>query len=474
MNLRLVRAALRNYLRPTLVRENPLAMSSAIFSLLVALRFPAERRFVQLHGLAAMFHHGLSPFVMAWWMVALFAPSCVTRHYWRQVTTEISMAAPGLIEAEHGAIATVLFFVGLVLATPLLPLGGPIIGSLAVATLPMIGGLSSPRATGQSRRRRLLLVLLLLPLSLLFLIPSSMAWLLFAPLWVTLPVLLATSAVTGARLRYLPARARLDVESSEQRQDFRAGQNTGTSPRGALAALWKLMCWQPRRWRDDPLPRTLMTPFGPGGWILYSALIMGFMIGTGVLAREFHEPLRRAMHRSVVMAIAESPMFAIFATGKWLSSRGDWPFLYLAGRNGTRSGFTRTLFHAHRRTGIQLAGSVALVIFLALIAFMHVALSDALDASVSAAGLAFGLSYAVAAPLLWNEIGGKGLTVALNGVAAMSATMIFVTGFASRGLQTWLLPVSVAIAAAALALEPVFARRLAQMDWTFEPDPMVS
>jgi hypothetical protein len=52
--------------------------------------------------------------------------------------------------------------------------------------------------------------------------------------------------------------------------------------------------------------------------------------------------------------------------------------------------------------------------------------------------------------------------------------MTLATGFVSRGLQIWLLPVSVAIAAAALAFEPVLARRLAQMDWTFQTDPMVS
>lgn len=473
MNLRLTRAALRNYLQPTLVRENLLAISSAIFSLLVALRFPAERRFVQIHGLAEMFHHGLSAFVMTWWMVALFAPSCVTRHYWRQVTTEVSMAVPGLIDAEHGAIVTVLLLVGLALAMPLLALGGPVIGSLAIATLPMIGGLSSPQATGHSRRKRLLLILVLLPLSLLFLVPNSMAWLLFAPPWVTVPVLLATSAVIVARLRYVPAQARLDVESSEQRQDLRAGQSTGTPNRGVVAATWKLLCWQPRRWRDDPLPRTLMTPFGPCGWVLNSAIFLGFMIGAGVLAREFHEPLRRALHRSVMMAIAELPIFAIMSTGKWLLSRSDWPFLYLAGRNGTRNGFTRALFQAHRRNGIQLAGSVALVILLTLIAFIKGPLSDALEASVSAAALVFGLSYVVAAPLLWSEIGGKGMNFALNAVAGMSAVMTFATGFASHGLQVWLLPVSVVIAAVALGFEPVLARRLAQMDWTFETDPMV-
>jgi hypothetical protein len=92
---------------------------------------------------------------------------------------------------------------------------------------------------------------------------------------------------------------------------------------------------------------------------------------------------------------------------------------------------------------------------------------------VSAAALVFGLSYVVAAPLLWNEIGGKGMTFALNAVAGMSAVMTFATGFASHGLQVWLLPVSVVIAAVALGLEPVLARRLAQMDWTFETDPMM-
>ncbi len=473
MNLRLARAALGNYFRAVLARENPLAISCALFILLVGLRIPHERAFVHAHGLAAAFDHGVSGFVMTWWMLALFLPSCIARHYWRQVMTEISMAIPGLLEAEYGAVLIALLLVGIALATPLIALGGPLISSLSLATLPMIGGMAHPQTTGQSRRTRVMLTLPLLPLSLFFLVPSSMARLLFAPLWVTLPLLLTTAGVVAAKLRYFPARALLHIDSSEHRSDQRAGQASRLPRAGKLRAVWRCMRWQPRRWQEDALPRTLITPFGPVGWILYFTAAMAFLLGLGILVRAFHEPLARAVHQSVLMALTQLPLVAVIATGKWLMIRSDWPFLYLAGRHGTRVGFSRALFRAHRRNALQLAGSTALITFLVLAGFMKNSHGATLAVSVSIGALIFGLSYLVAVPLVWKEIGGRGMNLALNFLAALSAALLLATGFAAHGLQFWLLPVSVVIAGAALTAEPVLARRLAQIDWIFETESTV-
>lgn len=473
MNLRLARAALGNYFRAVVARENPHAISCALFILLVGLRIPHEREFVHAHGLAAVFDHGVSGFVMMWWMLALFGPSCIARHYWRQVMTEISTALPGFLEAEYGAVLIALLLAGIALAMPLIVLGAPLLGSLSLATLPMIGGMAFPQATGHSRRRRVTLALLLLPLSMFFLVPSSMARLLFAPLWVTLPLLLTTAGVVAAKLRYFPARALLHIDSSEHQSDRRAGHASRLPRAGTLRAVWQCMRWQPRRWQEDVLPRTLITPFGPVGWILYFTAVMAFLLGFGILIRTFHEPLARAVHQSVVMALTQLPLVAVIATGKWLMIRSDWPFLYLAGRHGTRVGFSRALFRAHRRNALQLAGSTAFIAFLLLTGFMKNSHGATLAVSASIGALIFGLSYLVAVPLVWKELGGRGMNFALNSLAALSAAMLLATGFGAHGLQIWLLPVSVVIAATALAAEPVLARRLAQIDWTFETESTI-
>lgn len=435
MSLRLIGAALRNYVRPVLVRENPPAISAAIFTALMTARLLHERDFVRVHGLTSVFHHGLSAFVMFWWMIALFWPSCVSRHYWRQATTHISMAVPHFLEAEYSAILLVLLLVGIALATPLLALGAPIIGSIALATLPMIGGMSAPQATGQSRRKRVILTLLLLPLSLIFLFPGSMGWLLFAPLWITLPILLATAGAVVAKLRYLPARAQLQIDSLAARREAGAWQPSSEPRRRLLQVVWRCMRWQPRRWQDDALPRTLTVPLGPLGWVVFLSVTLAISVGLGILLRAFHEPLAHAVRQSALMAVTQLPMFAVLISGKWLMVRSDWPFLYLAGRHGPRHGFSRSLFRAHRRNALQLAGSTGLIAFLALRALMRTPDGTALTASASVAALVMGLTYVVAIPLLWRELGGRGMNLALNILAAFAATMTFAIGFGAHGLQ---------------------------------------
>ena len=96
-----------------------------------------------------------------------------------------------------------------------------------------------------------------------------------------------------------------------------------------------------------------------------------------------------------------------------------------------------------------------------------------LAVSASVGALIFGLSYLVAVPLIWKEIGGRGMNLALNFLAALSAALPRATGFAAHGLQFWLLPVSVVIAGAALTAEPALARRLAQIDWILGTDSTV-
>ena len=470
MNMRLVRAALRCYLRPIVVRENRFVISCALFGFMMVAQFGNERRFVQTHGLAAVFHHGFSAFVMLWWLLALFAPSSITNQYWRQVTTGLSTVVPGLLEAEYGAVLIVLPIVAGALAAPLIALGAPVIGSIAVASLAMVGGTNVPRITGQSRRRRVILTLLMLPLYLIFLAPSVIGEVLLAPQAITLALLIIALGVIGARLRYFPMPARSQSDSSEAQRELEADRKSA-APRGAmLAVIGTVLHWQPRLWRQDPVPRTLKTSVGPVGWIVYYAAGMGLLIGLGLLPRVDREPLARALHRSTLMAVTQLPMLAVLLASSWLMSRADWPFLYLAGRNGARHDFARALFRAHRRNEIQIAGSAGLATLLALTLLTHTTVLSALVASLSIAGLIFGLGYGVAAPLLWNEIGGRGMNMGLTFLAGFVTVMVVSIGFVAHGLTVWLLPVAAAVAAAGLAVEPVLARRLAKMDWPIETE----
>jgi hypothetical protein len=122
---------------------------------------------------------------------------------------------------------------------------------------------------------------------------------------------------------------------------------------------------------------------------------------------------------------------------------------------------------------MQLAVSAGIVILLSLSLLMPMSLAGIADVAVSTISMVFGLSYMVAAPLLWNEIGGRGMHIGLNFLGGFSAAMAFSVGFAAHGLKWWLLPVSLTVAAAAWAVEPTLARRLAQIDWPFETDVTV-
>lgn len=470
MSVRQVRVALRCYLRPVFVRENRFVIACMVLGLLVAARFGYERHFVQAHGLAAVFHHGFSRFVMMWWLLAWLTPSCITSQYWRQVSTELSMAVPGLLEAEYRAVLIVLPIGAIALASPLIALGAPIIGSIAVASLAMVGGTHMPRITGQSRRRRVVLTLLMSPLIFIYMAPGVIGAVLLGPQAIALALLIIALGMIGATLRYFPARAQSQIESTDQQREGKADQQFVTPRNTPLAVIGRVLRWQPRPWRQDPVPRTLKTSMGPVGWVVYYAAGMAFLIGLGILLRAAHGPLSRAVHTSTRMAVTQMPMFAVLYSGSWLMSRADWPLLYLAGRNGTRRGFARALFRAHRRTAVQSACAIGLVTLLALAAVTSMSVGTAVVAGVSIAALIFGLGYVVATPLLWNEIGGRGMNMAMTFLAALLAVVTIAAGFVAHGLTVWFPPVALAVAAAGLAVEPVLARRLASIDWLIETE----
>jgi hypothetical protein len=67
-----------------------------------------------------------------------------------------------------------------------------------------------------------------------------------------------------------------------------------------------------------------------------------------------------------------------------------------------------------------------------------------------------------------------GMVAGLGLMARLTAVMTLAAGFLTHGYQLWLLPASVLIATVALAGEPVLARHIAQIDWTFETDRIMS
>lgn len=472
MRLSLTLAALRNYVRPVFVRENHLVPSCGIFIGVLALQFGHEQRFVSAHGVAAVFHHGFSGFMMLWWMLALFAPSCVTIQYWRQITTGLAVAVPGMIEAEYRAVLIALAAVPLILASPLIALGAPVLGSLAVAALGMVGGMGSSRSRGQSRRTSIVLALLMLPLYLLAFLPRALGSILLAPWWLTFPLLIASVAAINVGLRFFPALARKQLESAEKATEWRTPGSASAAPRrGALAAIGGLLRWQPRSWQQEPLPGTLVMSLGPAGWMISLATLVGLIAAIGTATRLSQETLTHALHRSAVQALAQPPMVLMFSTRGWLMSRGEWPFLYLGGRHGPRLGFARALFRAHRRNALQIAASAGLVGALTLALLVRMKLGPAALGGVAIAALTFGLTYMTAVPLFWRELGGRRMNVALGLLAAFAGMMAVATGLTTHGLQSWLLPAALGMAVLGIAMEPAAVRRLALIDWPLEPEP---
>jgi hypothetical protein len=475
MKPRLVGVALRNYWSPVFVRENPLLFSALMFLLGCAVSYHTGLTTVQEHGVRALFHQR-SPFIMFWWFLTFMLTGCYARQYWRQITAGIAAIVPELVVAEYGAIILMLALILLVLAAPFWSFGAPLLGGLALASVGMMvgsaAGTSAP--TGQSRPIRALIGLAMLPFMLLAFIPQFLVSVMFAPQWLAALILVTVLATIGVGLRYFPAQALMQTDALELTLDRRA---TRAAPVGGLGAIFaplgQLIRWQPGFMKTDPLPETLIMQVGPLGSLLGQILTTSLVVGFDALFGLMSDTTGGHFHHFLLGALPQSLVFGLFASGRWLLNRSEWPFLFMGGRYGGRIGFARAMFRAHRRNAIQMATSAGLVGIAMLLLLARMEWVWAILGGLVIAGLLFGLSYATAIPLFWHEFGGKGISVFFQTASFSVGIISLEFGVFVHGLQFAFLPLAALAVLFGLAMERIGARRLAWMDWPLESEAVV-
>jgi len=477
--MRLTLAALRNYASPVIARENPLIFNVLIFGAFQPFVWPSLAHQAAEHGVRAALtarHSGL----FMWWLLAYFLPACVTLHFFRQVRADIAPAIPRLVAAERAA-ASVMFVLALgVLSAPLLWLGAPPAGAVALAAAGMLmGGVAgSFNNASASKLTRGFAVLLYLPVMLIGLTPSGLTTLLFLPTPITAGLAVAFMVALLISLVYRPAHAAARETAQDMAADAFAERAAARPPPQNPAAqrLAAFMAWRPAFMPVSPLPSLFGHYLGlPATALIILAqivLFVTFMTGTGMLAG--HQSFRHALHIVAPQALAYAALVGNLASSQWLLSRGDWPYLFSAGLYGPRAGFALALFRAHRLKTAEQAILSALLVTAAALILRRISPGQAPALLVIILGLSAGGAYGGAIPLLFGELGGKAVTVTCNLIVALATILVFgLTLEAPHHLLPLALLAATAGLALAATLDHLAPLRLARLDWPLETEPEV-
>lgn len=466
MKARYVIAALRNYGRAVFFRDNPFALITLLFIAFFITNYWALLKHGSVHQtnvLAELLRQGSK----SWWLLCVALPAALTVHYWRQVSGPFVSAIPHFLKAEYCTIITILALSITALALPFVFAGAPLFGALAItgcATVlgVVMGVVVAKRASSLLRRglRSLLGLFILVGF-----IPGVLWWGLFAPLWVTLPFTCLALAVIILGLLYLPALALGWMAAIEQRHDTKSQKLDHPRVR-AVAFCWRLLLWRPAFLRQETLPNTMVVQLGPVGQIVFMVVILIF--ATGMVFLGAHGQGLRHWRQFLPMSLGIMGMLVMVPLTSWLFLRQEWPFLYLAGRYGTRQNFARCLFRAQLRNVFEaasLVGIVSMIVFL----ISGERVLEAIEGGGVASLLLFGLSYLVVVPLLWRELGSKSINSVFVTIGIIGFHALF-TPYVVVGAQHelfWLL-LAAAIALCGVGLGYVGPRRLAKIDWPLE------
>lgn len=468
MKARYVIAALRNYGRAVFFRDNPYALLALLFIAVFVVQYGALLKHGPVHqGQMVVDLFRQANVSKPWWMLCMMLPAGLTMHYWRQVSGPFVSTIPHFLRAEYCAIFILLPFFILALALPFILAGAPVFGALAITCCATVWG--GVAGAGGAKGHSLLLSRGLRILFGLFVIvgfiPGVLWWVLFAPLWVTLPLTCLTLALTVLGLLYFPARAVLQMAEIEHRHDVKSRKLDRPRVR-AVVFCRRLLLWRPSFLRQETLPNTMVVKLGPVGQIIFMVVIIIF--ATGIVFIGAHGQGLRHWRQALPMSLPMMGMLVMAPLTSWLFLRQEWPFLYLAGRYGTRQSFARRLFRAQLRILLETAGLVGVVSVIAFLISGERVL-EAIEGGVIAALLLFGLSYLVVVPLLWGELGGKGVTTIFIFVSILGFQMLYLS-YIGGGAQhefLWLL-LAAAIALCGVGLGYVGPRRLAKIDWPLE------
>ncbi|MCW8305483.1 hypothetical protein AruPA_00410 [Acidiphilium sp. PA] len=473
MKPRLAAAALRNYASPVFVRENPMLASASCMLAAGAMSAPKAAATVAIGGIEALFLHR-SMFLFFWWYVAFYVPACFMVHYWRQVRSNLATAIPDLKLAEFSAVAIILVILTALFATPLIGFGAPIAGALALAALAMAtgGAFSSAGATGQAKGIARLRGLLFLPVMFIGSQPHYLSYVVFAPVPVALLIagLAVSLAVSG--LRYFPARAAREDEAQADRADRAAAAPRAGALRMILRPIGQIMTWKPGFMPVQPVPAMLGIALGPIGLLIVTCIQIGVLLlyipafawitGHGFMA---------ALIKQAPLSIGFGVALGLFGSGQWLISRGDWPALYMAGRYGGRSGFAAAMVRAFRTNTIEIGLINAIVVTVVALSLGIVKPIQAIPVALCTFGAMFGASHLPSIPLLWRELGGKGVTLLFAMVGAFAVMALLGFGVLDHGPALWAGGCAAVLFGLGIIMSRLAPGRLAAMDWPIETDP---
>jgi len=466
--LRLTAAALRNYARPVLWRENPFLLMAGCYTISVGLITSAARQVVARHGIHALFGPHAPPMTI-WWLVTWALPAGLTFHYWRQARAEQAVAIPYFIAAERLAITLMLLLALALLMAPFLYLGAPFFGTLALASIGMVmgGATGNGAKTGQGARIQKSRAFLVLPFMLLGFLPNFMARVVFAPWPVDLGLTALAAFLLITSLQFRPAMAALQEDHAEHARDSATAR-----PNRLGARLIAMLLWRPRFMIPLALPASFGVPLGPVGILAGQFVPMALFLGLMPLAIALLKG-RSYEHAAQVAAPTILPLLlslGLSSAGQWLMQRADWPPLFCAGLYGSRKGFAEALFSAHRLNLLQTALISTALAMLAAWALHVLPGAEILPAALIACGLIFGGGYCCALPLLWRELGGKGMIMACTMAGYMAAyfTLLFtVFLFHTLWLAAW---IAAAMMIFGLTMGRLAPSRLAAIDWPLESD----
>ena len=469
MSPRFTLAALRNYARPVFWRENSYSLLVPLsLALFLSAYFGEINPFhvKNLHAAVDKIKNGkVSAF---WWYICMLCPAALSAQYWRQITTSLAPNVPHLLRAEYNAALVVLGLCIVALAAPFMLIGAPVFGCLAIACVgTILGGIlgSNGGRKGHSLRMRWVIAISMPPVALIGFVPGLIWRVLVAPYWIAVPTTFVSVVLICLVLRFFPAQALIQTSVLEQKIDQKQAKS---APRGPIKTQFvHLLLWRPKFLKQDVLPNTMAVQMGLLGQLLIMILIVVVGTGSSLLAALPKHGHILAWQPLLQGSLIYVGMFALAPLSSWMMMRQDWPFIYLAGRYGSRLGFAQALFRAQRRNALEISGLAAVVsLVVLLVSGLHVL--QAIEGGVVLGTCIFGLSYTAALPLFWRELGGKGVTVAFMMIGIFGFQFLFMAYIIPPTRSPLWLALALAIAALGALVGYVAPKRLAKLDWPLE------
>jgi len=467
-------AALRNYAKPIWLRGNSFAILSAGYfaALMMIVAATIRHHETWVHG--ARWHLAHTGILLMWTMLAGAAPGSVFFHYARQVRVTIAPVEPGLIDAEADAALVLSMPVAILLALPLVAMGAPPIGSLAASLTAVAFVASTLNAQGaQQGAVRLLRSLFMLPLIVVGMFyPDALLSLIFAPAPIATALCVAALPLIWLGLRFDPVRYAHSVDAiAAASSRVPLDKARRRKPVGVMRALVRGLAWQPRFMTASPLPQTQRAAGGMLAQFLITMTTVGLALGAPMLfAWIAGASPTKAMHHSAPMAVALGTVIPLQSSGQWLVQRGEWPFLFIAGRYGSRAGFSRALFRGHFYNTVSkiMTTTLAALLWCAMLGLLPPA--SWLIAGWCFAGAMFGAAYAGILPLLWRRFSGRSVVAAAHQIGLFGTVYpITLIGLLRDGVQEWAVLGATVCVGFGVWMAWIGPRRLETMDWNFDP-----